>query len=151
MNIQEILTDFEYRFVINELRTMSKLKEKANLKVTYNSMLYLQIISHTDKCTVSYIAEKLDIAKSSVTLKVNELKKNALIEKIRDDEDRRVFYINLTEKGREVSKLFDIATEESIKIVESKFTDEEIDIFCKIMGSYLDHYYAVLEKEINLP
>lgn len=149
MNIKDILENFEYRFLINELRTMSKLKQKIDLKITYNSMLYLQIISHTKKCTVSFIADKLDIAKSSVTLKVNELLKNGLIEKHRDEEDRRVFFICLTEKGREVSKVFDIATDISVKEVESKFSKEEIESFCKVMGTYINHYYEELDRQIS--
>lgn len=151
MGIKDTVVDLEYKFVINELRTMNKLKNKANIKFTYNSLLYLQMIYHTPKCTVSHIAEKLDIAKSSVTLKINELVKNKLIEKTRDNMDRRVFYISLTEKGNEVIYVFESATNEASREIEENFSNEEINSFCKIMNTYINSYYSKLEGYINNP
>ncbi len=51
--------------------------------------------------TMSTIAQELLINVSTLSIAVNKLEKKGFVKRIRDDDDRRIVRISLTEKGRE--------------------------------------------------
>ena len=71
MDLQETLNRYFYNQTINELRLMNE--SASGLNLSYNSLLYLDIISYMPQCTVSTLACALHISKSAVTMKVAEL------------------------------------------------------------------------------
>jgi DNA-binding MarR family transcriptional regulator len=52
--------------------------------------------------TVSEIASEFDLKKATVTESINNLVQKGVIEKIRSDQDKRVFYLNLTKKSESI-------------------------------------------------
>ena len=90
MSLQKTLNQFYYGMTINELQLMNE--KFQSLNITYNSLLYLDIISFTEKCTITLLAQTLHISKSAVTLKVNELVKLGLINKQQSTQDGFIIY-----------------------------------------------------------
>lgn len=149
MEIYDTVKAFEYRFFLNEIRSMNKVKKRTKINLTYNSLLYLEMIYHTEECTVSQISNLLDVAKSSVTLKVNELVKLGLVTRNQSAKDSRVYWLKLTDKGHEYRSTFDMAKDYGIRKVEESCTKEEIASFCKVMDLYIEHYYKHLGDEAD--
>ena len=104
-----------------------------SVAITYNSLLYFDLILITEKCTISYIAESLNIAKSSVTLKVKELEKFGLVLKEQSVTDKRIFYLRLTEKAKQLSTKYNNGIIKAINEIEKKYSKEEIKTFIDIL------------------
>ncbi|MEG2923420.1 MAG: MarR family transcriptional regulator, partial [Oscillospiraceae bacterium] len=77
MTIANAVNQFYFDMNLNELRLMAK--SKVFPAITYNSLMYLDIIAYKDNCTVSFLADAFNVAKSAVTLKINELIRQGLV------------------------------------------------------------------------
>lgn len=51
---------------------------------------------------MSELAEVFSMTKSNITFLVDNLEKNGFVERERSNEDRRVIYIRLTDRGRDI-------------------------------------------------
>lgn len=106
-------------------------KEQIGSDLTNDQHYTLRYISNVGSCTSSQLAEQFNVQKSAITAIITRLFEKGLIQRTRDENDRRVVYLTLTDKGNE---LF-LQTEERIyKLVESfitQFEQEEITQFMK--------------------
>ncbi|EZP76410.1 MarR family transcriptional regulator [Parageobacillus genomosp. 1] len=97
--------------------------------MTNDQYYLLRYIKKKAKCTSTELASMFGVNKSAITAMTNRLVKKGLIQRTRDQNDRRVVYLTLTERGDE----WITETEEKIhKLVESfitKFLEEEIEAF----------------------
>ena len=94
MKLIDEVNHFYYKMSLYELKIMNEGDFYNGL--SYNSMLYLNVIFQTKECTVSKLAESLNITKSAVTLKINELLKDNVVVKEQSQQDKRVFFIKLS-------------------------------------------------------
>lgn len=106
-------------------------------KLTYINILHLYIISHTEKITVSELANKLKISRPAITQKINDLEKLGMIVKTRSNEDKRVFYISLSKELKEILKEPKMAT--VLDAVEKKFPEEKKEVFKEILDFMADY------------
>ena len=93
-------------------------------KLQLNQLHYLKIIDRTVDITFGKFAEILKITKPSVTDIVNKLIKLDCVEKKRCHMDKRIFYIKLTEKGRNIARLQYLAEQKVVDIIFNSFDDE---------------------------
>lgn len=144
MSLQSKLDRFYLDMVINELRL-------ANFScyehVTYNSLLYLDIIAYKEHCTASYIADALHVAKSAVTLKVKELEKLGLVHKTRSQEDKRVYYLHVNEKLLEDYKAYDRVLHRALGEIEKTYSPEEVRTFCSMLDIINRHFEDEARQE----
>jgi DNA-binding MarR family transcriptional regulator len=98
---------------------------------------YLKIIDKTPNITSSALAEILNITKPSVTEIINKLQNIDCVYREQCSSDKRVFYIKLTEKGENIIKLKAVAAEKFVKEKFNLFTEEEMNIFIKLMNKLL--------------
>lgn len=143
MNPIEAIDRLYYNIILNELRMMNESRLYDN--ITYNSLLYLDLISYTENCTVSFLADALHVAKSSVTLKVNELIKQGLVEKTQSDKDKRFFYLTVRSEISEEFQKLDQATNYAVGQVQKQYSSEEIERFCEMLETFSSHYNQYAE------
>ncbi len=97
--------------------------------MTNDQYYLLRYIKKKAKCTSTELASMFGVNKSAITAMTNRLVKKGLIQRMRNQNDRRVVYLTLTERGNE----WITETEEKIhKLVESfitKFSEREIETF----------------------
>ncbi|WP_226669521.1 MarR family winged helix-turn-helix transcriptional regulator [Metabacillus litoralis] len=97
--------------------------------ITNDQHYTLRYIHKVGVCTSTELAEEFDVKRSAITAIINRLTEKELIKRTRDENDRRVIYLTLTEKGTELY----VNTEEKIrKLVESiitSFDESEITSF----------------------
>lgn len=102
-------------------------------KVTLSQYVALKILSSRSRCTASDIAAKMRISTSAVTPLIDKLAALNLVERSRDDGDRRVVWICLTENGNRLIREIEDAKRKAMDDVFSKFTESELDRLISIL------------------
>jgi len=98
--------------VINEMFTLLKLANKYydkvcrkfNISQVQFEVLYWLYISTDNTIKMSTLGDKLEMAKSGVTMLVDRMALTGLVRRRQDSEDRRIINIVLTEKGCNLMK-----------------------------------------------
>ncbi len=128
--------------IYSAVRKFNSLGHECNLELSdklgmsqlqLNQLHYLKLIDGTVDMTFGKFAEILKVKKPSVTEIVNKLIKLGVVEKAQCTRDKRIFYIKLTEKGRNIARLPVLAEQRVVDIIVSTLNDEEIDTFIKII------------------
>lgn len=71
-------------------------------KFSNNDYYYLLVIQSLQRPNFSQIAEKLSLTKPAVSAIVRKLMQLNLVDKVQSAQDKRIFYVELTEKGRRI-------------------------------------------------
>ena len=71
-------------------------RAQKDMDVSYQDLLYMDIIYFHPETTVSYIADVLNIAGTAVTVRLNRMEKNCWITRTRSEIDLRLFIVSLT-------------------------------------------------------
>ncbi len=128
--------------IYEAVRKFNSLGHECNLEISdklgmselqLNQLHYLKVIDRTIDITFGKFAEILNVTKPSVTEIVNKLVKLACVEKKRCPSDKRIFYIKLTDKGRNIARLQYLSEQRVVDIIFKVFDDEEIDTFIKLI------------------
>lgn len=83
-------------------------------------MLYFK-----DSCPMTKISKKTNLEKGSFTSVANKLIKLGYIEKHRDEIDKRVYKLNLTQKGKKIAAEVGIAHNEYVNNLFGKLSSKE--------------------------
>ncbi|WP_078554023.1 MarR family winged helix-turn-helix transcriptional regulator [Bacillus alkalicellulosilyticus] len=79
-----------------------KIVEQMEIGLTPEQLYVLNLLSKNEKITSSHLANELNVKPSAITAMVDRLVKHEYVERLRDDKDRRVVYIALSEQGKEI-------------------------------------------------
>ncbi|WP_432662908.1 MarR family transcriptional regulator [Wukongibacter baidiensis] len=126
----DISSIFELDYII-EKTFFSKLKDNFDfpegIKDTHIKALI--IIKHAEKVTMSQVSQRLNLVKGAFTPVANRLIKFGFVEKIKNEKDKRVSHLILTQKGDEfISELLEILSNSIVKKIK-KLSDEERDAY----------------------
>lgn len=105
MTITDKMNSFYYHMSLYELQMMNGSDYFNGL--SYNSLLYINVIEQLEDCTVSKLAQALHITKSAVTIKINELVRQKLVLKEQSSMDKRVYYLRLSPEIANIMGLYD--------------------------------------------
>ena len=144
MLLQDTLNQLFYSMTINELQLMNT--KFQSLNITYNSLLYLDIISYTNNCTITFLAQSLYISKSAVTIKINEMVKQGLIIKEQSEDDKRVFYLKLNDNIATIYQKYDKALYKTIEAMDKTYSKQELETFCRIMSDIEKTYTKEIQN-----
>jgi MarR family transcriptional regulator, organic hydroperoxide resistance regulator len=75
---------------------------QAPFDLTPGQVFLLHLIKTEEHCTVSQLAEKMEVKPSAITVMLDRLESRRYIERFRDQQDRRVVIVQLTETGLDV-------------------------------------------------
>ena len=133
------ISRFYHHIALTDLRHMNSALPTAN--VTYNSLLYLDIIhSHQGQFTASALAELLHISKPAVISKVNELMKQGLVYKKQSQTDKRAFFLFVHDT---VIPQFTLYQKQDLQVataMNTRYTKEQIAKFCEMLEFMGDQY-----------
>ena len=136
MSFADAMNYSYYRSSISELRTMHGGDYSPGL--SYHSMLYLNIIAGTENCTVSKLADILQITRSAVTIKVSGLVKRGYVEKQQSGEDGRVWLIRLTPRLADIYAMFDRISAKTEGALREKHPDSDMALFGQMLREVAD-------------
>lgn len=131
MPLREAIHRFYSDIILDELQLMNKNPSYPNL--TYNTFLYLSMIAYKKNCTASYIAKTLRVSNSAVTIKVNELIRQGLVQKTQNSNDKRVYYLSLAPKFAE-DYWPEHRLDNAVCKFESNYTEEQVKMFCDMLN-----------------
>lgn len=103
--------------------------EQIGSGLTHDQHYILRYINRVGSCTSTVLAEEFEVKKSAITAIITRLWEKGFIQRTRDEKDRRVVYLTLTDKGNEFFR----KTEERIHLLVeefiTQFEESEIEQF----------------------
>lgn len=101
--------------------------------ITNNDMHIIEAIDLGDGNNMSTIAKKLNVTVGTLTSSMNSLVKKNYVERYRSEEDRRVVYVRLTEKGVAAYHCHADYHHQMTLAVMEKMTEDEIPVLMKML------------------
>jgi DNA-binding MarR family transcriptional regulator len=80
---------------------------------------------------MSALAKTLNISKTQITPRIDQLVNDGLLERVPDENDRRVLRIALTDEGKDLIKNSNITVKEAMNQLFSPLTHDELEELCK--------------------
>ncbi len=109
----------------------------------------LKYLSDHDGCKQSDIAKIEHLTPATITVMLQTMEKNGLIERKSDENDLRIMRVFITEKGRDIQRKCDDAISKMEKEIYKDFTKEEIETFRYLLGKKRDRLKELLEMGEN--
>ena len=137
----DLLKDMEKMYaliVANEYRSSAN---DGNAGWGYSTLVYLSVIRSMESCTITQLAKTLHLSKSTVSLKVDAMENDGLLEKVRRIDDRRKVSIRLTDAAENLGKGYDGPYNRAAKRINEEFSDAERDV--------LHRFIRVLSEEME--
>lgn len=105
-----------------------------NLKeYTLRQLYYIELIDEHEGISVSEISKTLDLKKSTVSIAVNQLIDLEIVSKIQSNNDKRFYFLKLTEKGKDIMKMHKQIHQNTIKKILKILNQDEVENFIKIV------------------
>lgn len=126
--IENLSTNFfaMFRTIRND---MNKIFENY---IPWNEFLVLRILNRNQKEMVSRVANELNVSNSHITAVAEKLIKKELVTRSRSTSDRRVVYLEITDKGKELVAEMDKQNKLYLKERFSSLSEEEMIIMISI-------------------
>ena len=112
-----------------------EMKGKSDMvELTSRQIFCIEQIKSLKNPNLSELAEVMRIAKPSMTVMINRLEKNQLVEKVQSDSDRRTAHLHLTEKGEKAAVLHEELHAKISDILVSDLTESEQEILIVLLN-----------------
>ncbi|MDK2938448.1 MAG: hypothetical protein PWQ51_612 [Methanolobus sp.] len=105
--------------------------ESYNLKGPMFS--FLLTLSHKDGCSQESLARYLKFSKATATRVITALEKEGYVYREKDENDRRIYRVFISDKGMGVVPAINAALQEWNDILLSDLSDDEEQIFRKLL------------------
>lgn len=145
----------EYK-ALNEIlvrlfRNIMDIEEKAIITqefqdITNNDMHVIEAIGMGTPKNMSSIAKELSVTVGTLTIAMNSLVKKGYVKRERGEEDRRVVYISLSDKGKKAFIHHARFHKEMITSIMDEFDDDEKKILLRGLTK-LDNWFRDKEEE----
>ena len=135
--LTEIIEKFSRLIAILEDQVMDQPEFKS---ITMRQFYYLDIIRTLESPTVTEITHQLNITKPTATIAINKLEEMELVKKTQSENDRRIFYIELTSKGKKINKAHDRCHQTIVKNLVSSLTEKDTMQFTRILSQILHSF-----------
>ncbi|CEA13566.1 MULTISPECIES: MarR family winged helix-turn-helix transcriptional regulator [Methanobacterium] len=108
---------------------------KGDLKeYTLRQLYYIELIDKNQGISVSELAKKLEVKKSTVSIAINQLIDLGIVNKIQSDSDKRFYFLQLTSKGNQIMEMHKQIHKNTIKKISKILNPEEVENFVKIVN-----------------
>jgi len=138
MDLEKYIYKYQSAFQRIYRSVNDMIKQHVHDDITTDQFQILQFIKQHEQVTSTQIAQTMGVGKSAITALVNRLVQKEFIERERNEEDRRVVYLRLTDNGNKVVT----ATEKEIyQFIEDKlahFPTEDIEGFLHALEKLSD-------------
>lgn len=105
------------------------------------------LYENSGRLTMKKIAEIIGKDKSTITPLVNKLLELRYITKEKDEIDKRVTYIILTIKGKEIEAKFNAISKEVYSVAYKDFSEDEKETFLRLLKKLNNNFDQVYIKQ----
>ena len=138
---QHILTEFEELYLDFQRKMGAAWHKKMEQSISGSQVTILFHLNAAGPQKFSALAERLCITPGAVTSLSDKLMSAGYAERKRDEEDRRVVYLEITEEGRELVKKLKKDIKDVVKSFFEGVSDEDLE--------HLTRIYKQILKNIN--
>ncbi len=118
--------------------------------MTWRDIIYINLIMFMDDCTVSKLADMLNLSKPAVTIKINNLIQQGIVIKTKSTEDARVNILTIAPWVYTLYSKEDRRVNRALEELHKEYTTEDLKTFTEILNklssalvdSKLDNPYA---------
>ena len=138
--VEEIFAEVYDKFKLNFYRNIFQGFAKRESSLTATETFCAEVIYALDRPTINQLGRFLQLSQPNIAYKVNNLVKKGYVKKIQSDEDKREFFLEVTEK---FYKYYDVKNEYMITVSErarDRFTQDEIKQF--------EHILKIMSEEL---
>ena len=141
--------DNAYRMInntlVNLINEIWELEEKAIITdefkdLTNNDMHVIEAIGLGEGRNMSSIAKKLKITVGSLTTSMNSLVNKKYVERHRSEEDRRVVFVKLTEKGIKAYHHHEDYHNQMTQAILDKLDEKELPVLVKTLDALTEFF-----------
>ncbi|WP_178021070.1 MarR family transcriptional regulator [uncultured Paenibacillus sp.] len=111
----------------------SELMHHHELGLTGPQFHMLTLIARKTTCNVSYLADKLEVKPSAITVMIDRLVQSGYVERRHDEQDRRAVLLSVTERGAEVLGEARKKSREVLKTHLSALSQQELEMMITIL------------------
>lgn len=149
MNPHDTINDI----LVNLFNEILKLEEEAIITdefkdITNNDMHIIEAVGLSGENTMSVVAKKLGITAGSLTTSVNSLVNKKYVIRHRSEEDRRVVFLKLTEKGKRAYEHHREYHRQMTEAVISRLDEAEVPILIKTLTG-LSEFFRGYNDQMN--
>ena len=120
-------------YLQNELRM-------SGITLSQGQMGILFLLKIRDNQTMSELSSALDTDNGAMTRLVDRLEKSGYVIRIPNPDDRRQYRVSITPEGRDAIVSAGIIVHRTNDAVRSGFTDQEMEVFCRILVTIADKF-----------
>lgn len=146
-NIKELVD----RYISVSFSVMKKAEsmiiEQIGSGLTHDQHYILRYINRVGSCTSTALAEEFEVKKSAITAIINRLWEKGLIQRTRDENDRRVVYLTLTDKGNEYFNKTEEKIHNLVELFITNFDEAEIKQFIETYEKLNKVLIEIKEKQ----
>lgn len=121
-------------------KVKSELMHHQELGLTGPQFHMLTLIAQKNTCNVSYLAEKLEVKPSAITVMIDRLVQSGYVERRHDEQDRRAVLLSVTERGSEVLAEARKRSREVLKKHLSVLSTDELEMLITILEKFSRNY-----------
>lgn len=130
-NLEQILNTILHSSEILE----EKMKQESDLKDLTSRQLYcIELINKMENPSLTELADRMSIAKASISVMIDRLVKKQLIYKVTSDNDRRTAHVHLTETGMKAASLHTDLHKRISELLTKDMTESEKEILIVLLN-----------------
>ena len=140
--------------LVNLFNEILKLEEEAIITdefkdITNNDMHIIEAVGLSGENTMSVVAKKLGITAGSLTTSVNSLVNKKYVTRQRSEDDRRVVFLKLTEKGKRAYEHHREYHRQMTEAVISRLDENEVPVLKKTLTGMSDFFRGYNDQMNN--
>ncbi len=130
-NLEQILNAILHSSEILE----EEMKQESNLiNLTARQLYCIELVKNMENPSLSELAERMSIAKASISVMIERLEKNKFIYKVKSDNDRRTAHVHLTEEGEKAASLHTELHKRISELLTEEMTESEKEILIVLLN-----------------
>lgn len=134
--------EFKVSLLIREISSKINLYVAEKLKttgLTVQQITVIKLIAHNKEITVSELAEKMSVRKSTISGILDRLNKMDIIIKTRSFDDKRVTYIDFSENGQKLVEHIKNIVNKSFESTFENISKDKLEEIYKNLNFLLDN------------
>ncbi len=137
-------------YLYTESRRITKeLARRAEL--TGPQLTVLKLLEQLGDLSLSGLSERIRAQNSTVTGIIDRMEREGLVVRERSQEDRRVVFIRLTPKGRELAKDIPVEPMEIFRSALESLSAEEMRTLLRIMTKLAKRVRQIVRRDVGAP
>lgn len=133
-------------------RIFRKITTKDEDSLTALEVLSLDLIQGMNQPTQTEFARYINVSMPNATYKINSLEKKGYLTKIQSEEDGRIFYLQVTEKTKELLGTSERYTNILYRRLKREFSADELEVFERVINKVSGQFMREVDRylEVNI-